>query len=143
MSVTFDLIVTANSAVFTAELRLVDSGGSQIGHQHIDFKKLQASMVEGLFDLHGFVGRYAAGPGEPGRNAAQLVADIEAVIPPIPTRARKLPYDHARYRQRNRIERFFNKVKHFRRIATRYDKLGKTFFAALCIVSAFILIRNS
>ena len=32
---------------------------------------------------------------------------VEAVIPPIPTRARKLPYDHARYRERNRIERFF------------------------------------
>ena len=57
---------------------------------------------------------------------------VEAVIPPIPTRARKLPYDHARYRERNRIERFFNKLKHFRRIATRYDKLAKTFFAALC-----------
>ena len=68
---------------------------------------------------------------------------VQAVIPPIPTRARKLPYDHARYRERNRIERFFNKVKHFRRIATRYDKLAKTFFAALCLVSAFILIKNS
>ncbi len=33
---------------------------------------------------------------------------VQAVIPPIPTRARKLPYDHARYRQRNRIERFYN-----------------------------------
>ncbi len=68
---------------------------------------------------------------------------VEPVIPPIPARARKLPYDHALYRERNRIERFFNKLKHFRRIATRYDKLAKTFFAALCIVSAFILIRNS
>ena len=56
---------------------------------------------------------------------------VEPVIPPIPTRARKLPYDHARYRERNRIERFFNKLKQFRRIATRYDKLAKTFFAAL------------
>jgi transposase len=68
---------------------------------------------------------------------------VQAVIPPIPTRARKLPYDHARYRERNRIERFFNKLKHFRRMATRYDKLAKTFFAALCIVSAFIIIKNS
>lgn len=48
---------------------------------------------------------------------------VEPVIPPLPTRARKLPYDHARYRERNRIERFFNKVKHFGRIATGYDKL--------------------
>ena len=68
---------------------------------------------------------------------------VQAVIPPLPTRARKLPYDHSRYREPNCIERFSNKVKHFRRIATRYDKLAKTFFAALCIVSAFILIRNS
>ena len=68
---------------------------------------------------------------------------VQAVIPPIPTRVRKLPYDHTRYRERNRIERFFNKVKHFRRIATRYDKLAKTFFAALCLVSAFILTKNS
>jgi putative transposase len=50
---------------------------------------------------------------------------VEAVISPIPTRVRKLPYDHARYRERNRIERFFNKLKHFRRTATRYDKLAK------------------
>ena len=68
---------------------------------------------------------------------------VEPVKPPLPTRARKLPYDYLRYRERNRIERFFNKIKHFRRIATRYGKLAKTFFAAVCIVSAFILIRNS
>jgi putative transposase len=63
---------------------------------------------------------------------------VEAVIPPINTRSKKLPYDKALYRQRNRIERFFNKVKNFRRIATRYDKLQKTFFAALHLV-----VRNS
>jgi transposase len=66
-----------------------------------------------------------------------------AIIPPIPSRVRKLHYDKALYRERNRIERFFNKLKNFRPIATRYDKLEKTFFAALCLVSAFILVRNS
>ena len=40
---------------------------------------------------------------------------VEAVIPPINTRSKKLHYDKALYRQRNRIERFFNKVKNFRR----------------------------
>jgi transposase len=35
---------------------------------------------------------------------------VQAVIPPIPTRAGKLPYDHARYRQRNRIERFLTNL---------------------------------
>jgi transposase len=68
---------------------------------------------------------------------------IEAVIPPISTRSKLLPYDKERYRQRNRVERFFNKLKQFRRIATRYDKLRVTFFAALCLVAAFLIVRNS
>lgn len=65
---------------------------------------------------------------------------LEAVIPPIDTRSKKLFYDKALYKERNRVERFFNKLKHFRRIATRYDKLRKTFFAALHLVAAFIMI---
>ena len=58
-------------------------------------------------------------------------------------RAAKLPYDKELYRERNRIERFFNKLKQFRRIATRYDKLAKTFFAAVHLVAAFLIIKNS
>ena len=78
------------------------------------------------------------------RIRARLACDgIQAVIPPISTRSKKLPYDKELYRGRNRIERFFNKLKQFRRIATRYDKLAKTFFAALHLVSAFLIIRNS
>lgn len=68
---------------------------------------------------------------------------IQPVIPPISTRSKKLPYDKELYRGRNRIERFFNKLKQFRRIATRYDKLAKTFFAAVHLVAAFLIIRNS
>jgi transposase len=68
---------------------------------------------------------------------------LEPVIPPISTRSQKLHYDKELYRGRNRIERFFNKLKQFRRIATRYDKLAKTFFAAVCLVSAFLIARNS
>jgi putative transposase len=68
---------------------------------------------------------------------------IEPVIPPISTRSQKLPYDKELYRGRNRVERFFHKLKQFRRIATRYDKLAKTFFAAVCLVAAFLIARNS
>ena len=68
---------------------------------------------------------------------------IEPVIPPISTRSKKLHYDKALYRQRNRIERFFNKIKQFRRIATRYDKLRRTFCAALHLVAAFLIAKNS
>ena len=68
---------------------------------------------------------------------------ITAVIPPLPTRCGKLPFDKQLYRERNRIERFFNKLKQFRRLATRYDKLAKTFMAAIHLVAAFILLKNS
>lgn len=68
---------------------------------------------------------------------------IEAVIPPISTRASVISYDKEQYRQRNRVERFFNKIKNFRRIATRYDKLSKTFFAAVHLVAAFLIAKNS
>lgn len=68
---------------------------------------------------------------------------IEPVIPPKANRCIQYPYDKERYKQRNRIERFFCKIKNFRRIATRYDKLKKSFMAALHIVASFIYIRNS
>jgi len=66
---------------------------------------------------------------------------IEPVIPPISTRSKKLHYDKDLYRERNRVERFFNKIKNFRRIATRYDKLRKTFFAAVYLCASFLIVR--
>jgi len=45
------------------------------------------------------------------------------------------------YRQRNLIERFFCKLKHFRRIATRYDKLARNFLAALLLASTCLWLR--
>ena len=53
------------------------------------------------------------------------------------------PYDKELDRTRNRVERIFNKLKQFRRLATRYDKLAKTFLAAVCLVPAFLITRNS
>ena len=50
--------------------------------------------------------------------------------------------DPALYRQRNVIERFFNKLKHFRRIATRFDKLARNFLAAVALASTRIWIRT-
>jgi len=50
--------------------------------------------------------------------------EITPVIPPKANRKTKRDCDFALYRERNLIERFFNKIKHFRAIATRYDKLA-------------------
>jgi transposase len=49
--------------------------------------------------------------------------------------------DHALYRQRNLVERFFNKLKHFRRIATRFDKLARNYLAAVLLACARIWMR--
>jgi len=68
---------------------------------------------------------------------------IESVIPPISARSRKLHYDRILYKERNRIERFFSKIKQFRRIATRYDKLANSFFSFVCLAAAFLCLRNS
>ena len=45
------------------------------------------------------------------------------------------------YRNRNLVERFFNKLKHFRRIATRFDKLARNYLAAVLVASSRLIIR--
>lgn len=60
---------------------------------------------------------------------------IEPVIPPKANRIVQRQTDFALYRERNLVERFFCKLKGFRAIATRYDKLASTFLAAVQFVS--------
>ena len=67
--------------------------------------------------------------------------EITPVIPPKANRNVKRECDFALYRERNLIERFFNKIKHYRAIATRYDKLARNFLAAVQLVSAIILLN--
>ena len=45
------------------------------------------------------------------------------------------------YWQRNRVERFFDRIKHFRRIATRYEKYAHTFLAMIHLTAAFLYRR--
>jgi transposase len=66
---------------------------------------------------------------------------ITPVIPPKANRKVDRDCDFALYRERNLIERFFNKIKHYRAIATRYDKLARNFLAAVQLVSAIILLN--
>jgi transposase len=67
--------------------------------------------------------------------------EIEPVIPSLACRKRAIPYDKKTYRQRNRVERFFSKLKQFRRVATRYDKLDETFLGFIHLTAALISIR--
>ncbi len=66
---------------------------------------------------------------------------ITPVIPPKRNRTTRRKTDFSLYRERNLVERFFNKLKQFRAIATRYDKLKSTFLAAVQFASIIILLN--
>jgi transposase len=60
---------------------------------------------------------------------------IKPVIPGKSNRKKRIRHDKKAYKKRNVIERCFGRLKDFRRIATRYDKLAGNFFSALCLVA--------
>ena len=66
----------------------------------------------------------------------------KAVIPSTASRHHPIPYNKAVYRQRNVIERMFARLKDFRRIATRYDKLARNFLAGALIAATAIWWLN-
>jgi transposase len=65
-------------------------------------------------------------------------AGVTAVIPPRRNRQQPRPYDRELYKERNLVERFFQKLKQFRRIATRYEKLKRNYQAMLDLVCSII-----
>jgi transposase len=62
----------------------------------------------------------------------------EAVIPSTRSRKAPIPDDPEAYRDRNRIERAFGRLKDWRRIATRYDKLARNFASAVALAAVII-----
>jgi transposase len=69
------------------------------------------------------------------------------VVPPKKNRKKPWEYDKEVYKQRNEVERMFRRLKGFRRIGTRYDKLDVIFtgliYFALCIIAVCSLIPRS
>ena len=91
--------------------------------------------------------RHAVVIADKGYDADFVRAHIRAqgAVPNIPNKAnrkRKFRWKKAIYRERNHVERFFNKLKNFRRIATRYEKLGANFFAFVKLASVRIWLRS-
>jgi transposase len=64
-----------------------------------------------------------------------------AVIPPKADRASRIPCDFEMYKWRHLVENFFQKIKEFRRIATRYDKTDTSFAAAIHLAAAFLALK--
>lgn len=64
-----------------------------------------------------------------------------ANVKPMPTRKNVPAFSRFLYRYRNVVERFFNKLKHFRAIATRYEKHDANFLALVKLAAARIWMR--
>lgn len=67
--------------------------------------------------------------------------DAQVVIPSNRSRKITIPHDPTIYRQRNRIERCFSRLKHFRRFATRYDRRTIHFSGFVFLAAAMIWLR--
>ena len=84
--------------------------------------------------------------GDKGCDSDAIVEAIEAsgarvVIPPKANRIIKRLCDFALYCERNLVERFFNKLKHYRAVATRYAKRKRNYMAFVTLVSVILWIK--
>lgn len=88
---------------------------------------------------------YAVGAviADKGYDSAAFVAfvearEAEAVIPPRRNRKEQREIDRNLYEDRNKVERFFNRIKHYRRIATRYEKTAQNYLSMVYFAAAMI-----
>ena len=72
---------------------------------------------------------------------AILLVGASAVIKPRPNRKKLRPFDRELYKERNVVERFFNKLKHYRAIATRFEKFAENYLGLIKMAAARIWMR--
>jgi putative transposase len=65
----------------------------------------------------------------------------DCVIPPTRNRTMQREYDTHLYKERNQVERLFNKLKNFRRVATRYDKLDIAFMSFIHLAAIYLWLK--
>jgi transposase len=101
-------------------------------------------MAPALLSAAGPLKRLIADKAYDTNRLRALLADAgtKAVIPSIARRKPLITYDRKVYRARNLIERMFARLKDFRRVATRYDKLAKNFLAGVLIAATLLWWLN-
>lgn len=102
-------------------------------------KAAVAALLDGLPPARALV-------ADRGYDAKAIIELVQARggtahIPTQRDRKAQRSVDPALYRQRNLIERFFCQLKHFRRVATRFDKLARHFLAAVLLASTRLWLR--
>ena len=113
-------------------MRLIGSPGQRndiaLAHDLINGIEAEATLADKGYDADHLADRIT-------ENGA------EVVIPPKRNRKVQRSYDAELYKERNRIERFFSKLKQFRRVATRYDKLLANFMGFVKLAAIAIWLR--
>ena len=102
------------------------------------------TVAAALLDLAGPIRRLLADRGYDANHLRKLLAErqAEAIIPSTRSRSAPIPYDTLAYRERNRIERMWCRLKDWRRIATRYDKLARNYLSGAYLAAAIIPWTN-
>lgn len=90
-----------------------------------DFERV---IADRSYDAQGFLQKIAE-------------KEAEAVIPPRKNRKEQREYDRHLYKERHLIECFFNKIKHYRRIFSRFEKLDKRLLGFLSFAAVLIWLR--
>jgi len=113
-------------------VRLIGSPGQRnditLAHQLVEGFETDAAIADKGYDADHLRDKIAE-------------AGAEVVIPPKQNRKIQHPYDADLYKERNRIERFFSKLKQFRRVATRYDKLLANFMGFVKLAAIAIWLK--
>lgn len=94
-------------------------------------------MAAALIQAAGPFRKLLADRGYDADHLRRLLAQrgAEAVIPSTASRRAPIPYDVLAYRDRNRVERMWCRLKDFRRIATRYDKLARNYLSSVLLAA--------
>ena len=113
-------------------VRLIGSPGQRhdiaLAHELIDGFQAQAILADKGYDADHLCDRIEQ-------------AGTDVVIPPKRNRKTQRSYDSELYKERNHVERFFAKLKQFRRVATRYDKLLVNFMGFVKLAAIAIWLR--
>ncbi len=122
---------------------VVDAGGLPIRLKLTEGQAHDGKSTEGLLDDLAEGQILIADRAYDSNALRQAVAErgAWANVKPVSRRTNKPAFSPFLYRYRNLVERFFNKLKHFRAVATRYEKLASNYLALVKLASIRIWLR--
>jgi len=123
---------------------MVDASGLPLAVTLSPGQASDKAAVADLLAAHPAPGDVVADRGYDARAVRDLISarGARSHIPTQRDRKVQRSVDPALYRQRNVVERFFNKLKHFRKIATRYEKSARNYLAAVLIACSRLWLRH-